>query len=76
MTHEDVLRQGARQLWQQAIEAEMALDDVLRQGARQLLQQAIEAEMTDYIAQHQSERDEKGYRRVTRQTSRTNSLGD
>ena len=42
------------------------LQEILRSGAQKMLQQAIEAEVADYLSAYSNERDENGYRLVTR----------
>jgi putative transposase len=43
-----------------------ALSELVRQGARQILAQAVEAELKEFLAQHQSLKDEQGQQAVVR----------
>ena len=43
-----------------------ALEDLAREGARRMLRTALDAEVAEYVARHQSERDENGHAVVVR----------
>ena len=47
-------------------EARNALDEIVREGARRMLQSAIDAEVEDFLAAHESRRDDQGRRMVVR----------
>ena len=44
----------------------MPLDEIVREGARRMLQSAIDAEVEDFLAAHESRRDDQGRRMVVR----------
>ena len=54
---------------QQSESMKNPLEDLLQEGARRLLQQAIGHEVDEYIAAHETEKDEDGRRMVVRNGS-------